>query len=88
MNMFTMLQLLLKLKAAMSVVVKNDEKLIKEIEEKYMEDVVIKMGNDDNAASKNKMMKYLERDERWTLVMEQTRKTIFSNIVRRFSIKK
>ena len=53
-----------------------------------MENVVIKMGNDDNAAFKNKMMKYLERDERWTLVMEQTRKTIFSNIVRRFSIKK
>ena len=49
-----------------------------------MNDVVITVGKEQEAAHENcqnnKMQKYLERDERWTLIKDQTMKKIMSGI--------
>ena len=70
MNLFTILQTIQKLKAGVSVLIKNDHKLIEEAREMYLKNSRIYMDPKEEEEFGNKrfdFLKFLERDEKFSL---------------------
>ena len=62
-NMFTILETIMKIKASLTVLIGDDKSKMKEIQEKYIQNATI-MCEDCNDEHKSEFLKFLERDER------------------------
>ena len=62
-NMFTIIETLMKIKASLTVLIGDDKDKILEIQKKYIQNATIHH-DDDDLETKSEYLKFLERDER------------------------
>ena len=61
-NMFTILETIMKIKASLVVLIGDDESKLKEIQQKYIQNATIKRDDFEPIQRESEYLKFLERD--------------------------